>query len=253
MKAVILAGGRGTRLAEETQVKPKPLVESGGKPLIWHIMQNYARFGVTEFIVLVGYKGQMIREYFANFWLNQADITFDLSNPEIQVHQNRGLPWKVSVIDTGLETMTGGRLAKLKNLIDEDFFLTYGDGVADVDIEMLLKKHNVSRSLATLTAVQPPARFGALDFDGSQVIGFREKPIDDEGWVNGGFFVLSPKIFDYLKGDLCSFESDVLPQVAEQGKLSAYKHTGFWQPVDTIRDLERLEVAIAQGALPWAH
>lgn len=253
MKAAILAGGRGTRLAEETQVKPKPLVESGGKPLIWHIMQNYARFGVTEFIVLVGYKGQMIREYFANFWLNQADITFDLSYPEIQVHQTRGLPWKVSVIDTGLETMTGGRLAKLKGLIDEDFFLTYGDGVADVNVEMLLKKHSESQSLATLTAVQPPARFGALDFDGSQVIGFREKPIDDEGWVNGGFFVLSPKIFDYLKGDPCSFESDVLPRVAEQGKLSAYKHTGFWQPVDTIRDLERLEVAIAQGALPWAH
>jgi glucose-1-phosphate cytidylyltransferase len=251
MKAVILAGGRGTRLAEETQVKPKPLVEAGGKPLIWHIMQNYARFGITEFVVLVGYKGQLIREYFANFWLNQADITFDLSNPEIQVHQTRGQSWKVSVIDTGLETMTGGRLARLKNLLDEDFLLTYGDGVSDVDIDKLLKKHNENKSLATLTAVQPPARFGALDFVGNQVVGFREKPIDDEGWVNGGFFVLSPKIFDYITNDLCSFESDVLPSVAKQGQLSAYKHSGFWQPVDTIRDLERLEVAIADGALPW--
>ena len=252
MKAVILAGGRGTRLSEETQVKPKPLVEAHGKPLIWHIMQNYAQYGVSEFIILVGYKGHQIREYFGNYWLNQADITFDLSTPSREIHKVRSLPWKVTVLDTGIDTSTGGRIAKLKNLIHEEFLLTYGDGVSDVNILELLATHRSTGNLATLTAVQPPARFGALNLNGTQVSSFLEKPDGDGAWVNGGFFVLSPKVFDYLGGDDSSFEIDTLPRIAEAGKLGAYKHTGFWQPVDTIRDLQRLEEAFDKGLLPWA-
>ena len=251
MKAVILAGGRGTRLAEETQVKPKPLVEAHGKPLIWHIMQNYAHYGISDFIVLVGYKGHQIREYFGNYWLNQADITFDLSTPDREIHKVRSLPWKVTVLDTGIDTSTGGRIAKLKNLIHEEFLLTYGDGVSDVNILELLSAHKSSGNVATLTAVQPPARFGALNLKGTQVSSFLEKPDGDGAWVNGGFFVLSPKVFDYLGGDDSSFEIDTLPEIAKAGELGVHKHTGFWQPVDTIRDLQRLEEAIEKGMLPW--
>ena len=251
MKAVILAGGRGTRLTEETQFKPKPLVEANGKPLIWHIMQNFSRYGVTDFIILSGYKGQQIREYFANFWLHQADLTFDLSTPNQEIHKVRGLPWKVTVLDTGTDTNTGGRIARLKDIVDEDFLLTYGDGISDIDISSLVKKHKEHHNYATLTAVQPPARFGALNLEGDFVIGFEEKPKGDGAWVNGGFFVLTPKIFDYLGGDSSSFEIDALPKVADAGKLGAYKHSGYWQPVDTIRDLQRLEEAIVSGALPW--
>jgi len=251
MKAVILAGGRGTRLTEETQLKPKPLVEANGKPLIWHIMQNFSRHGVTDFIILSGYKGQQIREYFANFWLHQADLTFDLETPNQEVHKVRGLPWKVTVLDTGTDTNTGGRIARLKGLLNEDFLLTYGDGVSDIDIQKLITNHQNSNNLATLTAVQPPARFGALNLNGNQVTSFQEKPEGDGAWVNGGFFVLSPKIFDYLDSDTSSFEIDALPKVASTGKLGAYKHSGYWQPVDTIRDLQRLEEAIENGALPW--
>jgi len=251
MKAVILAGGRGTRLTEETQLKPKPLVEANGKPLIWHIMQNFSRHGVTDFIILSGYKGQQIREYFANFWLHQSDLTFDLETPNQEVHKVRGLPWKVTVLDTGIDTNTGGRIALLKGLLNEDFLLTYGDGVSDIDIQKLIINHQNSNNLATLTAVQPPARFGALNLKGNQVTSFQEKPEGDGAWVNGGFFVLSPKIFDYLDSDTSSFEIDALPKVASAGKLGAYKHSGYWQPVDTIRDLQRLEEAIENGALPW--
>jgi glucose-1-phosphate cytidylyltransferase len=251
MKAVILAGGRGTRLSEETQVKPKPLVEAQGKPLIWHIMQNYARYGIGEFIILAGYKGHQIREYFGNYWLNQADITFDLSTPDREIHKVRSLPWKVTVLDTGIDTSTGGRIAKLKNLIHEEFLLTYGDGVSDVNISELLTAHQSSGNLATLTAVQPPARFGALNLKGTQVSSFLEKPDGDGAWVNGGFFVLSPKVFEYLGGDDSSFEIDTLPRIAEAGKLGVHKHTGFWQPVDTIRDLQCLEQAFEKGILPW--
>jgi glucose-1-phosphate cytidylyltransferase len=251
MKAVILAGGRGTRLAEETQVKPKPLVEASGQPLIWHIMQNYGKHGITDFVVLVGYKGQYIREYFANFWLHQADMTFDLSTPDRKIHKIRSLPWKVSVIDTGIDTNTGGRIARLKNSIDEDFLLTYGDGVSDVNIQELISAHRRSGNVATLTAVQPPARFGALNLDKNQVVNFQEKPLGEGSWVNGGYLVLSPDIFSYLDGDGSSLELDALPKIAEEGKLGVYKHSGFWQPVDTIRDLQRLEEAIAKGALPW--
>jgi len=252
MKAVILAGGRGTRLAEETHIKPKPLVEANGQPLIWHIMQNYARYGITEFIVLAGYKGQQIREYFANYWLHQADITFDLGTPDHEVHKVRGLPWKVSVLDTGIETNTGGRIAKLKDLLHEDFLLTYGDGVANVNIQDLIVKHSESKNIVTLTAVQPPARFGALNLNGSQVISFQEKPAGDGAWVNGGFFVLNPMVFDFLESDSSSFEIDALPRIANAGKLGVHKHAGYWQPVDTIRDLANLEEAISRGELPWA-
>ena len=251
MQAVILAGGKGTRLSEETQGRPKPLVEAGGQPLLWHIMQNYARFGVTDFVVLVGYKGHQIREYFANYWLHQSDITFDLAAPNLKIHEIRSLPWKVTVVDTGLETQTGGRISRIKDLISGDFLLTYGDGVADVDINELIREHNASGSIATLTAVQPPARFGALDLKGTRVEGFIEKPQGDGGWVNGGYFCLSPKIFDFLGDDLSSFEADTLPIIAEQGKLNSYKHSGYWQPVDTIRDLARLEEAISAKRLPW--
>lgn len=251
MKAVILAGGRGTRLSEETRVKPKPLVEASGNPLLWHIMQNYALYGITDFVVLAGYKGQQIREYFANFWLHQADITFDLATPDREIHKVRSLPWKVTVLDTGIDTNTGGRIARLQNLINEDFLLTYGDGVSDVNIHELISVHKNSGNLVTLTAVQPPARFGALSLNGNQVSSFLEKPDGDGAWVNGGFFVLSPEVFSFLDGDSSSFEMDALTRIASIGKLGAYKHTGFWQPVDTIRDLQRLGEAIEKGVLPW--
>jgi glucose-1-phosphate cytidylyltransferase len=250
MKAVILAGGRGTRLSEETQLRPKPLVEANGKPLIWHIMQNFSRFRVSDFIILSGYKGQQIREYFANFWLHQADLTFDLSNSNQEIHKVRGLPWKVTVLDTGIDTNTGGRIARLKGVLNEDFLLTYGDGVSNVDIQKLVASHRNSNNLVTLTAVQPPARFGALNLNGNQVISFQEKPDGEGAWVNGGFFVVSPEVFEYLAGDNCSFEIDTLPKVANSGRLGAFKHSGYWQPVDTIRDLQNLEEAIKSGVLP---
>jgi len=251
MKAVILAGGRGTRLSEETNLKPKPLVEANGKPLIWHIMQNYSRSGITDFIILSGYKGNLIREYFANFWLHQADLTFDLTNANHEIHKVGGLPWKVTVIDTGINTNTGGRIARLKNLLKEDFLLSYGDGISDIDFKALVSSHKEGNNFVTLTAVQPPARFGALKLLGAQVQSFQEKPEGDGAWVNGGFFVITPKIFDYLDSDSTSLEIDVLPKIASHGKLGAYKHSGFWQPVDTIRDLQRLEESIENGALPW--
>jgi glucose-1-phosphate cytidylyltransferase len=251
MKAVILAGGRGTRLSEETNFRPKPLVEAYGKPLIWHIMQNYYRYGIIEFIVLSGYKSNHIREYFANFWLHQSDLTFNLETSSQEIHRIRGLPWKVTVLDTGIETNTGGRIAYLKDMLNEDFLLTYGDGVSDVNISNLISIHKNSDNFVTLTAVQPPARFGALNLEGTQVVSFQEKPKGEGAWVNGGFFVLSPKIFDYIKSDSSSLEVDVLPVIANYGKLGAYKHSGFWQPVDTIRDLARLEEALESGMLPW--
>jgi len=251
MIAVILAGGRGTRMAEETNFKPKPLVEAYGQPLIWHIMQNYAMYGITEFIVLAGYKGQQIREYFANYWLHQSDITFNLATPDREIHKIRSLPWKVSVIDTGVETNTGGRIGRLRDLLSNDFLLTYGDGVANVNIPELIDSHYASGNIATLTAVQPPARFGALNLIGNQVENFQEKPIGDGAWVNGGFLVLNPAVFNFIEGENSSFEIDTLPKIASSGKLGAYKHFGFWQPVDTLRDLQRLEEAITTGVLPW--
>lgn len=251
MKAVILAGGRGTRLLEATQFKPKPLVEACGKPLIWHIMQNFARYDITEFYVLSGYNGHQIREYFANFWIHQSDITFDLMAPDQLVLKNRGLPWKVTVLDTGIDSKTGDRISYLRELIDEEFILTYGDGVADVNIDELILSHQKSKNFATLTAVQPPARFGALELLDGQVKNFKEKPSGDGAWVSGGFFVINPKIFEYLNDSNLSFEVNVLPKIAHLNRLGAYKHYGFWQPVDTIRDLQRLEEAIRAGKLTW--
>lgn len=251
MRAVILAGGRGTRLAEETQLKPKPLVEAAGRPLIWHVMQNYAAHGVEDFIVLAGYKGQQIREYFANYWLQQSDVTFDLSTPVSEILQVRSLPWKVTILDTGNDSNTGARIRKARNFVSGSFFLTYGDGVANVDISKLLEHHEASGNIVTLTAVKPPARFGALRLQGRQVTEFQEKPEGEGAWVNGGFFVVEQEIFEYLPERNQSFEMEVLPNVALDGKLGAYKHHGFWQPVDTIRDLQRLEDAIMRKVLPW--
>jgi glucose-1-phosphate cytidylyltransferase len=214
-------------------------------------MQNYARFGVNEFIILAGYKGDLIRKYFADYWLHQTDITFDLSSPSLEVHHNRGLPWKVTVLETGIETMTAGRVLRAQHLVDGDFFLTYGDGIADVDIAQLEATHRSSGRIATLTAVQPPARFGALSFVGNSVASFQEKPTGDGAWINGGYFVLSPEIFSYISGDSDILESDVLPRLAEKQELSAFFHDGFWQPVDTVRDLYRLEQKVESGTLPW--
>ena len=251
MKAMILAGGRGSRLSEETHAKPKPLVEAGGQPLLWHIMQNYARFGVNDFIVLAGYKGDLIRRYFADYWLHQTDITFDLSSPQFEVHNNRGLPWRVTVLETGSETMTGGRVLRAKHLVNGPFYLTYGDGIADVDVHALKARFDESKTIATVTAVQPPARFGALEFAGHTVTSFQEKPTGDGAWINGGFFVLNDEVFDYIKGDTSILESEVLPKLASSNQLSAYFHDGFWQPVDTVRDLYRLEQKVSSGSLPW--
>jgi glucose-1-phosphate cytidylyltransferase len=251
LKAVILAGGRGTRLSEETLIKPKPLVEAGGKPLLWHIMQNYARFGVSEFIILVGYKGDLIREYFSNFWLHQSDVTFDLASPGKEIHQAGGVPWKVTVVETGIDTMTAGRLLKAKHLLGSSFYLTYGDGIATVNIADLKVSHQESGCLATLTAVQPPARFGALNLKLNLVQSFEEKPTGDGAWINGGFLVLQSTIFEFLTDDSQSLEYDVLPKLALTQELNAYFHEGYWQPVDTLRDLFRLERAIEAGELPW--
>jgi glucose-1-phosphate cytidylyltransferase len=248
---VILAGGKGTRLSEETQFKPKPLVEAGGQPLLWHIMQNYSLHGITDFIVLAGYRGNQIREYFNNYWLNQTDVSFDLSSPNHQILNRKTSNWRVTVLDTGIESQTGTRLRYLRYLISEDFLLTYGDGVSDVDISKLVNDHKRSGNIATLTAVQPPARFGALNLNGTQVTGFEEKPKGEGAWINGGFFVLSPKVLDLIPTTDCSFEFDVLPVMAAQGVLGSFKHEGFWQPVDTLRDLARLEEAVNYGKLPW--
>jgi len=251
MKVVILAGGMGSRISEETHVRPKALIEAGGKPLIWHVMKNYSNFGFNDFVILVGYKGDLIRNYFANFWLNQSDVTFDLQSSNTTLHQARHLPWKVTIIETGVGTLTGSRIAQIRNIIDDDFLLTYSDGIANVNIEKLIQFHNQNSSLVTLTAVQPPPRFGALNLHGSKVVEFEEKINTDSNWINGGFFVVSKDIFTIFPSEEFSFEYDVLPIVAKNGNLNAFKHLDFWQPVDTIQDLSRLEQEIQQGNLPW--
>jgi glucose-1-phosphate cytidylyltransferase len=251
MKAVILAGGRGTRLSEETLLKPKPLVEAAGKPLLWHIMSNYALYGITEFIVLVGYKGNLIKEYFHNFWMNQTDITFDLSSPDRMILKSSGLTWKVTVLDSGMDTQTAGRLNYLRGFVGEKFLLTYGDGVSDVNISDLISSHDASQASVTLTAVQPPARFGALSLKNNQIIGFQEKPAGDGLWINGGHMVVDSKILETTHELNSSFEFDVLPKLAEAGQLNAYFHTGNFIAVDTIRDLGRLEELIHSKAFRW--
>ena len=252
MKAVILAGGLGTRLSEETHLKPKPMVEIGGMPILWHIMKIYSAHGINEFIICAGYKGYLIKEYFANYFIHMSDVTFDMSSNEMEVHHKKAEPWKVTVVDTGEKTLTGGRLKRVADYIgDEPFCFTYGDGVADVNIKELVNFHRSHGKLATLTAVQPPGRYGAIEKSGSQVTGFMEKPKGDGGLINGGFFVISPECLDRIEGDQTSWESTPLSSLAEDGEMMAFEHDGFWQPMDTLRDKNHLEDLWASGKAPW--
>jgi glucose-1-phosphate cytidylyltransferase len=252
VKLVILAGGAGTRISEETQIKPKPMIEIGGKPMLWHIMKTYASHGVSDFIVCLGYKGYLIKEYFANYFLHTSDVTFDLAKNGMEVHQRNAEPWRVTLVDTGENTMTGGRLKRVGAYVAEgEFCFTYGDGLGNVNVRELIAFHKGSGCLATLTAVQPPGRFGALQLSGTKVDSFLEKPAGDGGWVNGGFFVLSPKILDYIGGDETIWERDPLERLAREGKLAAFRHTGFWHPMDTLRDKNQLENLWQSGSAPW--
>ena len=252
MKAVILAGGLGTRLSEETSLKPKPMVEIGGKPILWHIMKIYAAHGITDFVVCLGYKGYMIKEFFANYLLHTSDVTIDVRNGSLEIHRATAEPFRVTLIETGTETMTGGRLKRVReHLQDDAFCLTYGDGVGDVDITSLVGFHRAHGKLATVTATQMPGRFGALSFDGDRVDHFEEKPFGDGGWINGGFFVLSPKVIDYVDGDMISWEREPMQRLAHDGQLMAYRHVGFWQPMDTLRDKVQLEQLWQDGRAPW--
>jgi glucose-1-phosphate cytidylyltransferase len=252
MKAVILAGGFGTRISEETHLRPKPMVEIGGRPILWHIMKIYSHHGINDFVICLGYKGYVIKEYFANYFLHMSDITFNMRTNRMEVHHNLCEPWRVTMVDTGQETMTGGRLKRVKQYLDdENFCFTYGDGLSNVDITKLLNFHKSHGKMATLTAVQPPGRYGALDIDGCLIRCFREKPQGDGGWINGGFFVLSPGVLDYIKDDDIAWEREPLEALAVRGELCAFKHTGFWQPMDTLRDKNYLEALWASGQPPW--
>ena len=252
MKAVILAGGLGTRLTEETTIRPKPMVEIGGKPVLWHIMKIYSTFGIHDFIICLGFKGYIIKEYFANYFLHTSDITFDMKQNKMSIHQNYAEPWTVTLVDTGEKTMTGGRLKRIEDYLSEDdFCLTYGDGVADIDIKALLKSHQESKRLATVTAIQPLGRFGILDFEGNEVKSFIEKPKSDGSWVNGGFFVLSPRVLNYIKDDATLWEQEPMRILAKEGQMNSYFHRGFWQPVDTLREKQLLEELWQSGKEPW--
>lgn len=251
MKAVILAGGLGTRISEESVSRPKPMIEIGGKPILWHIMKMYSSHGINDFVICCGYKGYVIKEYFANYFLHMSDVTIDMQNNSIEVHQKKVEPWKVTLVDTGEETMTGGRLKRVAQYLDSDFCLTYGDGVGSVDIASLINFHKAHGHLATMTAVQPPGRFGALDVDGTSIKSFLEKPQGDGGWINGGFFVLSPKVIDLIGDDTTIWERQPLEALAKKGELEAYFHDGFWQPMDTLRDKNHLEELWVSGNAPW--
>lgn len=253
MKAVILAGGLGTRLVEETVVRPKPMVEIGGNPILWHIMKMYSAYGIQEFIICLGYKGYMIKEYFANYFLHMSNVTFDIAENRMEVHENNAEPWRVTLVDTGEDTMTGGRLKRVASYLDdnEDFCFTYGDGVSNVDLVKLIDFHQKSATLATVTATQPPGRFGALVLNGDHVERFQEKPSGSAGWINGGFFVLSPKAIDYIDGDQTTWEREPMERLARDGQMSAFLHTGFWQPMDTLRDKNLLESLWRDGEAPW--
>ena len=253
MKAVILAGGLGTRLSEETTSRPKPMVEIGGRPILWHIMKMYSHHGINDFVICCGYKGYVIKEYFANYFLHMSDVTFDMLANEMHVHEKRAEPWKVTLVDTGDDSMTGGRLRRVAHHVkDEDlFFFTYGDGVSDLNIADTLKFHRSHGKLATVTACYPPGRFGALEIENKQVHTFREKPLGDGGMVNGGFFVLSPRVLDYLEGDMTIWEQQPLQRLAIDGELMAFEHPGFWQPMDTLRDKTLLEELWATAKAPW--
>ncbi len=253
MKAVILAGGLGTRISEETHLKPKPMIEIGGMPILWHIMKIYSHHGINDFVICCGYKGYIIKEYFANYFLHTSDVTFDMRNNSMQVHQQSAEPWRVTLIDTGEETMTGGRLRRVAPYLkdEEAFCFTYGDGVSDVNIAELIAFHKAQKVKATLTATLPPGRFGALDMQGDKVRTFKEKPKGDGGMINGGFFVLSPAVLDLLDGDDCIWERVPLETLAERGELAAYQHHGFWQAMDTLRDKTHLEELWQSGQAPW--
>jgi glucose-1-phosphate cytidylyltransferase len=253
MKAVILAGGLGTRLSEETEVRPKPMIEIGGMPILWHVMKIYSAHGVREFVICLGYKGYLIKEYFANYYLHSCDVTFDMTENKTVVHRSTAEPWRVTLVDTGNDTMTGGRLMRVLPYVEQDeaFCFTYGDGLADVDVTASLSLHRESGRLATVTAVQPPGRFGALEVEGDRVLGFREKPRGDGGWINGGFFVLSPRVVAYLEDDRSVWENEPLAGLARDGELSCYEHAGFWQPMDTLRDKRQLQELWESGAAPW--
>ena len=252
MKAVILAGGLGSRLSEETDVKPKPMVEIGGKPMLWHIMKCYSSQGVNDFIVCLGYRGYVVKEWFANYALHSSDVTFDLRSGEMEVHHSTTEPWRVTLVDTGERTMTGGRVGRVLPYVgDETFCMTYGDGLADLDIQALIAFHREQGKLATVTAVQPPGRFGALDIDGGVVSSFQEKPRGDGAWTNGGFFVLEPGIGGYLDGDATVWEQAPMRGLAADGQLSAFRHEGFWQAMDTLRERYQLEELWASGKAPW--
>ncbi len=252
MKVVILAGGFGTRLSEETDIKPKPMVEIGGKPILWHIMKIYSTYGFNDFVICLGYKGYVIKEYFANYFLHMSDVTIDLKNNQLEIHNVKAEPWKVTLVDTGLNTMTGGRIKRVQKYIgNETFMLTYGDGVANINIKELLEFHKNHGKFATVTAVQPSGRFGALDLEDGKVKAFKEKPKGDGAWINGGFFVLEPQIFEYIDGDETIWERDPLENLARDGQLMAYKHTGFWKPMDTLRDKRELESLWQSGNPPW--
>ena len=252
MKVVILAGGYGTRLAEETEVRPKPMVEIGGRPILWHIMKIYASFGHTDFIICLGYKGYVIKEYFSNYFLHMSDVTFDLRTNAMRVHHNESEPWTVTLVDTGATTMTGGRLKRVrKHLGDEPFCFTYGDGVADIDITSLERFHRDQKVRATVSAVRPPARFGALELEDERVTAFHEKPIGEAGWINGGYFILEPSVIDLIADDTTSWEREPMEALATSGQLAAYLHDGFWHPMDTLRDKLVLENLWASGSAPW--
>jgi len=253
MKAVILAGGLGTRISEETSVRPKPMVEIGGNPILWHIMKIYSAHGINDFVVCCGYKGYIIKEYFANYFLHMSDVTFDMQNNSMEVHQHHAEPWRVTLVDTGENTLTGGRLRRVAEYLrdEEAFCFTYGDGVADIDISALVRFHRQHGKRATVTAVQPPGRYGALNMDGRVVHGFIEKPLGDGGWINGGFFVLSPSCLELIENDASSWEGEPLATLASQGHLMAFEHKGFWQPMDTLRDKNHLEDLWQNGKAPW--
>lgn len=252
MKAVILAGGLGTRLSEETVSRPKPMVDIGGKPILWHIMKIYSSHGVNDFVICLGYKGYLIKEYFANYFLHMSDVTFDMANNRMEVHQAAAEPWRVTLVDTGEGTMTGGRIRRVRTFVgDEDFCLTYGDGVADIDISALVAAHRAAGRLATVTVVQPPGRFGAVAIRKNAVESFHEKPQGDGAWINGGFFVLSPRVIDYVEGDSTIWEREPMERLARDGQMTAYHHRGFWQAMDTLRDKNNLESLWTSGKAPW--
>jgi glucose-1-phosphate cytidylyltransferase len=252
MKAVILAGGLGTRISEESHLKPKPMIEIGGRPILWHIMKIYSHYQVNDFVICLGYRGYVIKEYFANYFLHMSDVTFDVSQNRMEVHQRYAEPWRVTLVDTGQETLTGGRLKRVRDYVGDDTFcFTYGDGVADLDVGNLIRHHKSQARLATLTAIQPLGRYGAVTVDEGKVTRFAEKPARDGGWINGGFFVLNPGALDYIEGDHTSWESDALVRLAGDQELNAYQHVGFWQAMDTLRDKNQLEDLWQSGQAPW--